>query len=158
MATILSTKEGAVILRRRLLFLLLCVARTAWGLDESITLNVSVSGAKPNTGQIVVMLFNSKKDYIDQPLAEQKVPVDESGNGDLHFSGLKAGEYAAAVYHDADMNGKLNKNFFGFPKEKIGFSNNAKPRMGPAPYKKARFMLSSENAEISITLSKAKRD
>jgi uncharacterized protein (DUF2141 family) len=40
------------------------------------------------------------------------------------FSGLKPGVYAIIVVHDEDKNGKMTKNFLGFPRECFGTSNN----------------------------------
>ena len=40
------------------------------------------------------------------------------------FTDLPAGVYAVSVFHDENMNQKLDKNFVGVPKEEYGASNN----------------------------------
>jgi uncharacterized protein (DUF2141 family) len=45
--------------------------------------------------------------------------------GTAHGSRLPAGDYAFAVYHDANGNGKLDRNGVGMPTEDYAFSNNA---------------------------------
>jgi uncharacterized protein (DUF2141 family) len=39
------------------------------------------------------------------------------------FEDIPPGTYALAVIHDENMNGKLDTNFLGMPKEGYGFSN-----------------------------------
>ena len=124
--------------------------------DDKINLSVLIDGGKSETGQITATLFDSEKNYMKNPTASRSVAVNEDGKAQIIFEKLTPGEYAVTVYYDEDSDGKLDKNLFGIPKEKVGFSNNAKPRMGPAPYKKARFMLTPEKSKINITLKKAK--
>ncbi len=42
------------------------------------------------------------------------------------FEDIPPGRYALAVIHDENMNGKLDANWLGVPKEGYGFSNDAK--------------------------------
>ncbi len=46
----------------------------------------------------------------------------------------------------------MDKNFLGIPKEKYGFSNNAKGKLGPPDYEDAKFIINAElkNMEIRI--------
>ena len=126
--------------------------------QEPLTLTVNIVGAEPNTGSVVATLFDSEKTYVKSPAAEESAAIDANGAARIVFEYLTAGEYAVSVVYDKNGNGKLDTNFLGIPKEKIGFSNNARPNMGPAPYRKARFELSADNSTIEITLGKAKRD
>jgi uncharacterized protein (DUF2141 family) len=50
------------------------------------------------------------------------------------------------------MNGKLDKNFVGAPKEGYGASNNPRKRMGPPPFDEARFSLNQPQQLIEIKL------
>ena len=134
----------------------LCMSSASANMD--ITLKVIVDGGTPNTGQIIATLFDSETSYMKAPFAEQTNPVDAIGAAVLIFKNLAPGDYAVSVVYDENANGKLDTGFLGIPKEKIGFSNNAKPRIGPAPYEKARFGLTPETSEITITLKRPKRE
>jgi uncharacterized protein (DUF2141 family) len=54
--------------------------------------------------------------------------------------------------HDENMNGKLDKNFVGAPKEGYGASNNPKKRMGPPKFDEAKFSLNKPEQTIEIKL------
>jgi len=43
------------------------------------------------------------------------------------FEDIPPGTYALVVIHDENMNGKLDTNWVGIPKEGYGFSNDVKP-------------------------------
>ena len=121
---------------------------------EATALTVTVTGAQPLVGQMMVSLFNSKKTFLKTPVATQNLPVGNDGRAVFVFEGLAPGEYAASAIWDEDMDGELDTGFLGIPKEKVGFSNNAKGSMGPAPYKKAKFMFGPEATAIQIDLVK----
>ena len=65
---------------------------------------------------------------------------------------LPAGDYAFAVFHDANSNGKLDKNMLGMPTEDYAFSNNALGKMGPPSFEQARISLPAAGATVRVTL------
>ncbi len=69
------------------------------------------------------------------------------------FDTMPAGEYAVSVVHDANGNRKVNRSFFGFPKEGVGFSNDQKVVMSAPRYDKSKFpLVAGENKTIVIKL------
>jgi uncharacterized protein (DUF2141 family) len=54
------------------------------------------------------------------------------------FANISVGEYAVVVFQDADKNKDLKTNFIGLPQEPIGFSNDARIKMGPPDFKDAK--------------------
>jgi len=68
------------------------------------------------------------------------------------FTNLPAGIYAISVFHDENMNQKLDKNFVGVPKEGYGASNNPKKKMGPPTFEEANFQLNgAQSLEIKLS-------
>lgn len=123
--------------------------------DTSWSLTVTVEGAKPSTGQILLSLFSSKANYLKAPVKYHELEVDANGSVNWTFKNLATGTYAVSAVYDEDSNGKLNTGFMGIPTELIGMSNNAKGRFGPPSFKKTSFPL-SESGRIVIHLGKAK--
>ena len=121
----------------------------------SLDLIVSVVDAESNVGQVIVSLFNAEN-YLQNPTAQLIGLVDDNGKSVLVFRGLAPGEYAVSVIYDEDMDGELDTGLFRIPREKIGFSNNASARMGPAAFQDASFQLTSPETVISITLGSAR--
>ncbi len=52
---------------------------------------------------------------------------------------LPEGVYAIALFVDANKNLKIDKNFFGIPKEQFGFSNNAMGKLSAPSFEQAKF-------------------
>ena len=50
---------------------------------------------------------------------------------------IPPGRYAVQAYHDEDGNGRLRKGMFGLPAEAIGFSRDARIRLGPPSFEDA---------------------
>ena len=65
-----------------------------------------------------------------------------AGSVTVSVEGIPPGRYAVQAYHDEDGNGRLRKGLFGIPVEAIGFSRDARVRLG-AP--------SFEDAAIDVT-------
>ena len=64
---------------------------------------------------------------------------------------LPPGTYAIGIFHDANLNNRLDNYFFGVPREQYGFSNNARGFMGPPSFEDAAFLVEGK-IEISISL------
>lgn len=62
------------------------------------------------------------------------------------------GDYAVAVSHDLNGNGKLDKNLFGYPKEPFGFSNNYKPKLSSPNFSDCKFSYTQQSNSIMIKL------
>jgi len=68
------------------------------------------------------------------------------------FLDIKPGTYALAVTHDENMNGKIDTNWLGVPKEGYGFSNDAKAMLGPPSFSAASFHYDGQDIEMTISL------
>jgi uncharacterized protein (DUF2141 family) len=62
---------------------------------------------------------------------------------ELTLANIPPGEYGIAVFQDADRNKKLKSNFVGFPQEPIGFSNDARIKLGPPSFDDARITVTN---------------
>ena len=70
---------------------------------------------------------------------------------------LPHGEYAIAIFVDANRNGKMDKNFLGIPKEQYGFSNNVMGRMAAPSFEQAKFEVTgptTQNIKLRIGIPK----
>ena len=67
------------------------------------------------------------------------------------LGGLAPGDYALAVIHDENGNGRLD-TFAGIPREGYGFSRNAPVRFGPPRFAAARFAVGGEDTAERVTM------
>ena len=70
----------------------------------------------------------------------------------LLINGLDESNYAIAIFHDKNSNDKFD-TFFSIPKEKFGFSNNARVFLAPPKFEDASIFVGQNSiVEIMIEL------
>jgi uncharacterized protein (DUF2141 family) len=89
-------------------------------------LKLIVGGVKNTRGVIGVLVFNSPAGWpedVSSAFTSEAVAA-QAPETVLEVHNLPAGEYAVVVLHDENLNKKLDRNWFGKPKEQWGMSNN----------------------------------
>jgi uncharacterized protein (DUF2141 family) len=121
---------------------------------QQSTLTLELTGLRNREGVICFALFNSPDGFPSNPDRAMRSGcfTIDSLPCELHFENLPFGWYAVAVHHDENMDGKLNCNALGIPKEGIGFSGNPRIWMGAPSFQKAAFEFSPDFKQISITM------
>jgi uncharacterized protein (DUF2141 family) len=125
-------------LQKKTLTPLLLILTLGGGLFAE-TLTILIENAEPGKGHLMVGVFNNESSFPDDYYAGQRVTATDRVMTVI-FADLPKGVYAVSVYQDANDNGQLDKNIFGMPKEKYGFSNTA----GRPDYKKSLFDFSGD--------------
>lgn len=83
--------------------------------------------------------------------AESTTRSAPAGGGAIRFAGLPYGDYAIAVIHDENGNGKLD-TFAGIPREGFGFSRNPPIRFGPPRFASARFTVTGAGERQQVKM------
>lgn len=122
-------------------------------LGQTKNLNIAVTGIEDIEGQIIVLVFDKAENFPkDQKLAKLfKFPVTGK-EMNLLLKSLPVQDCAIFIYHDKDNNGKCNQNFIGMPTERIGFSNNIRPKLKAPKFEEAK--VTAEKTKITIELYK----
>jgi uncharacterized protein (DUF2141 family) len=128
-----------------------CAALLAAGHAGAADLTIHIDDLKAAIGKIEVALYNSASDFMKHAVGAGTTAATSTANT-VVLKGLPPGEYAFAVFHDANSNDKLDKNMFGIPTEDYAFSNNALGKMGPPTYESARFTLPAAGATMRVSL------
>ena len=118
-------------------------------------IHVTILNIRNSTGTIDCALFDSPAGFpIEVLRSATNVMVikirDTQARCD--FLDIPPGTYALAVIHDENMNGELDTNWMGIPKEGYGFSNDAKALLGPPSFSEARFRYDGQDMELTISL------
>lgn len=118
-------------------------------------LKMIVLGLENDEGQIKFDLDNTAdtfkpKENGKPAFMKGKSPIKDK-RVEYIFNDVPCGEYAIKLYHDANMNQDLDKNFIGIPKEKYGFSN-CKGCILPPSWEKAQFIFDHKHPSITIEL------
>lgn len=115
------------------------------------TLIVNVSGLITDEGTLRFVLFDSKKNFLKRPIRTGVIEI-KNRHGTWTTEDLPYGMYAVLVHHDVDGSGKMERHWYGKPKEPTGASNDAPAKFGPPKFKKAKFQIEESEKAITITI------
>lgn len=115
------------------------------------TLRLVVTGLRSRNGTVLCKLYDPSGKYPSSSMkgarGARATPV-ATGDGlaaICTFRNLVAGRYAAAIAHDENGNGKVDRTMIGLPKEGYGFSNNARVSITGAPsFRRASFAVNGD--------------
>jgi uncharacterized protein (DUF2141 family) len=87
-----------------------------------------IANLRSDKGVCQVCLFNNKEAFNGNgsPVQCFQAAV-RNKKAMVYFQNIVPGKYAILVFHDANQNRKLDKNFLGIPKEGYGASRNDLP-------------------------------
>lgn len=116
------------------------------------TLNVSVEGVATSNGNINIAVYNQEHGFLKfDKVYKSDSTVAHKGTTEITIKDLPDGEYALALFHDENGNNILDVNWFGIPKETVGFSNAKMKTFGPPSYKECIIQVTSDQT-ITIPL------
>jgi uncharacterized protein (DUF2141 family) len=114
---------GGAMLKKYCLFLLLLIM--GMGHLFAQTLTVRIENAIVGQGYLMVGVFNDERSFPDSYFRGERIPVTDK-TMIVTFDNLPMGQYAVSVFQDNNGNGQLDTNIFGIPRERYGFSNDAR--------------------------------
>jgi uncharacterized protein (DUF2141 family) len=120
----------------------------------TVALDVVVTGLREG-GMVWVLLFDDAPSYpTKRDKARRRIDVvPERGEAKVSFEGLPPGDYAVAVVHDENGNGKLDFGLFRIPTEGLGASRDARALLGPPSFDDAKLHVEKGRLEVPIHLS-----
>ena len=127
--------------RYLLLLLLLFASFTVISRVTENKLSLSITNLRNNKGHVLISVYKDGVGYpeeLDKAVRRAKLTITNK-TASVSFAGLASGNFAIAILHDENNDGKMNTNFLGIPKEGYGFSNNVMGTFGPPTFSKASF-------------------
>ncbi|ADH85720.1 MipA/OmpV family protein [Desulfurivibrio alkaliphilus] len=106
----------------------------------------------PKEGRLIVRAYDDPSSFGDfrNPIKEKHFSIDAVDQV-FTLSDLDPGDYALLVFLDENLNGELDRNFIGIPREPIALSNDYQPR-GPPSFNRARVTLArGQTLEQTLT-------
>lgn len=116
------------------------------------TLELDFTSLRSTRGLLQICIAPAASEFPDcrdgRGAIKRTIPASD---GKLRLTALAPGDYAVAVIHDANGNGKLD-TFMGIPREGFGFSRNPVIGFGPPRFSAARFPLDggSDRQEVKL--------
>ena len=124
----------------------------AWSELSSGEIKILVSNIEEKRGTIHYGVYNNSELFPEESGKilggyEEVSKVIENG---LVIDELEESNYAIAIFHDKNSNKKFD-TFFSIPKEKFGFSNNARVFLGPPKFEDASIFV-GQNSVVEIMI------
>ena len=105
--------------------------------SQNVTINIT--GIRASKGNIMIGVYNNADDFAKEGKQLKIIIVPVTSNAvTANISNLLPGEYAFAMNHDENANGKCDLNLLGIPLEGFAFSNNCKPKLKAPPFRAAK--------------------
>ncbi len=116
------------------------------------TLIVRAQGLASGDGNLRFVLFDSKKNFLKRPVRAEIIEINDQ-QGTWTLDDLPYGVYAVLVHHDTNSSGKMERHWYGKPKEPTGTSNDPPPRYGPPKFEDAKFSFDSPSLTLTVTVN-----
>lgn len=135
--------------------MLVSVPKPGFASPECPGIHVKILDIRNSKGTVACALFDSPAGFPTKYLSSATniivIKVKKS-QARCDFEDIPPGTYALAVIHDENMDGKLDTNALGLPKEGYGFSNNAKAVTGAPSFSEASFSYDGKDLDMTVSL------
>ena len=118
-------------------------------------IHVKILDIRNSTGTVACALFESPAGFPSEFLhsaTNVMIIKIRKAQARCDFMDIPPGTYAMVVIHDENMNGKLDANALGIPKEGYGFSKDAKKWLGTPSFSDASFTYDGKNVDLTMSL------
>jgi len=118
-------------------------------------IHVKILDIRNSIGTVACALFESPDGFPSEFLhsaTNVMIIKIRKAQARCDFMDIPPGTYAMVVIHDENMNGKLDTNALGIPKEGYGFSKDAKKFLGTPSFSAASFTYDGQNVDLTMSL------
>ncbi len=125
------------------------------GFSQTGTLKMFITDIPSDKGTVKVVLYGeNQKEFFLKDLkniyAKKEIKASTKPVFVL-FKDLPYGSYAAALFHDENNNGRIDRAKIGFPIEPYGFSGNKKVLFKPS-YEDAEFQMNAPFLKMHVKM------
>lgn len=120
--------------------------------ESSQKLKVNITNIQGKGKTLYVGIYRNSDEFPDFGKSWKNLKLSTTTNETTVEFDVPYGDYAVAVTHDLNDNGKLDTNLFGYPKEPFGFSTNYKPKLSSPNFSNCKISFTQQNNFITIKL------
>lgn len=113
-------------------------------------LTVVVTNVRNNHGVVHVDLCRETEFLKDCALSAEAKAI--TGTTTVVIHNVSPGIYGIQATQDENNNKKVDRGFFGIPKEGVGFSNDAPISFGPPKWKAAMFAVGAGDKTVTLKM------
>ena len=118
------------------------------------TVTITVTDLR-NTKGVVMACMTTKENIFPRCRRDPnsyRTQVEAANSITIRFEDVAPGEYAIALLHDENEDGKANRILGMAPKEGYGFSRDAPVRMAPPDWEDAVFTVGPASQDVKIKM------
>lgn len=108
---------------------------------QKVKITLDIRGIQKSQGKVYIAAFRKTDPFPSMTGNYKTLIVPAKASATEAIMEIPANTYSIAVFHDANNNGKMDKNMFGVPTEIYGFSNNARATFSAPSFEDASFEL-----------------
>ena len=115
---------------------------------QSANIELTAQNFQGTEGQLIIGLFNKASDFKEKanPFRAVKLEISDS-TVSYTFLDIPTGNYALAVFHDENIDGKANTKSMKIPTEGVGVSGKM-PKMRAPKFDDAVFKLENDTSIV----------
>lgn len=122
-------------------------------LSGATSIDLTIGGISTEQGHVLIALYDSADAWnTNTALDTVRVPASD-GSVLARFDNIPSGDYAIAVFHDANDDGQFNIDASGIPLERYAFSNNVFPQFRRARFDEAAFEHGVADTETALSIT-----
>ena len=137
------------------LLMLAILSGVAFAQEPCPGIHVKILNIRNSTGTVDCALFASPdgfpREFLHSAIVVMVLKIQET-QARCDFQDIPPGTYALAVIHDENMNGRLDTNWLGVPKEGYGFSNDVKVVRGAPSFSDASFPYDGQTLNFTLSM------
>jgi uncharacterized protein (DUF2141 family) len=136
-------------IKTRFLLLVLILLFSVPDINGQVSLTVTIPNVQNDEGHIQIGVYNKKETFPKED-KQFKVIIEKTTSPEFTYTihHLAPGDYALALMHDENSDGKCNLNILGIPKEGYGFSNNVRARFSAPSFDAAKISVTKDTVII----------
>ncbi|MEO0470792.1 MAG: DUF2141 domain-containing protein [Bacteroidota bacterium] len=130
--------------------LLSCLVLPVFAQKSSLEVHIPKIKAA-GEGQILIMIHRSSESFPASfsQATYSVVMADFDNKLTYTFTDIEPGTYAVSAFHDKNKNGKIDRNFIGFPKEPVAAANQKS--LGRPSFSRSSLQLGKTPQRIELT-------
>ena len=118
---------------------------------RAATVQVVVDGVRDARGHVRIGVC-TKPEFLGETCRYHALVTARPGSVTARIGDIVPGTYAVAVYQDIDDSGRLKRNFFGLPREDVGFSRDPPLGSGPPGFDASAISIGEAGGRIVVRL------
>lgn len=115
---------------------------------------MTMEGFRNTKGFAVAALFSSPEGYPEktEKALMKRRSVIQSKSATMTFENVPFGQYALSILHDENDSRKLERGWFGIPKEGYGIKKNTRARSATPPFREQAFILNEQTLRLDYSI------